>query len=505
MWGGCRRRLLALAVTLGAAAMMAGGAFVPHPAAAHAPATVVVKVDPAGGRVRIPPGFLGISTEYWAMRAYAGNNPSEVDPVLVQLIRNLMPGQTGSLRIGGVSTDKSWWPVAGLAKPPGVIYTLDRRRLEVIKALADEVGARLILGVNFEADSSRVAGTEARAMLSVIGRGRIAAFELGNEPELWGDPAFGWYQIDGHNVTGRPLGYDMASYIPNFAGVAAGMPPAPLAGPASGAVTWLADLGPFIASEPRLAMITAHRYPYEACNLTPSSPVYPTIARLLSPAASDGQADGVVPFVRVAHAAGLPFRIDEMNTISCGNPPGLAHTFAMALWAIDALFADARVGVDGVNIHTWAGAVYQLFSFKHLQPSGWEALVDPEYYGLLMFAQAAPAGSRLLKTSGGTEAVRAWATRAADGTIRVTLLNDDTAMAHRVAVQIRGAHSPASVERLLAPSAAATHGVTLGGQTLAKTTTGEPAGPLQLTTINSRKGRYSLLLPAASAALLTLR
>lgn len=75
----------------------------------------------------------------------------------------------------------------------------------------------------------------------------------------------------------------------------------------------------------------------------------------------------------------------------------MSDTFASALWVLDTLFNMARVGVDGVNIHTFRKAVYQPFSFTHSR-GGWRAHVEPMYYGMLMFARAAPTGSRLLPT-----------------------------------------------------------------------------------------------------------
>jgi hypothetical protein len=340
-------------------------------------------------------------------------------------------------------------------------------------------------------------------MLDTIGRSRISAFELGNEPELYPNPNFAWYRQGGHNVTGRPRGYDMAAFTRDAARIAAGMPDVPLADPATGGSEWLSQLSQFVAGEPRLGTVTIHRYPFEACDLTPASPAFPTIGRLLSPGASTGQAAAIAPYVSVAHARGLPIRIDEINTVACGNPPGIPNTFAMALWAIDTLFADAQAGVDGVNMHTWPGAVYNLFSFRQLR-SGWRGSVEPEYYGLLMFAQGAPAGSHLVATSSSSDAIRAWATRGADGKVRVTLINDDASAAHVVALRVGAATGPATVERLLAPGPAATGGVTLGGQSLAETTTGQLAGSPLTTGVVPVAGVYSVSLPAASAALLTI-
>lgn len=462
-----------------------------------------MSVNPDALGAQIPAGFLGLSIEWWAVEAYAGKNPRAVNPVLVRLVRNLMPEQTGVLRIGGVTTDETWWRSARGARPPGVRYRLTARRLKVIRALAEAVGARLILGVNLEADSTRVAGAEAKAMSAIIGSNRIAALELGNEPELYGNPNFAWYRRRGRNIPGRARDWNATEFATDFAKIGSALPQTGLAGPASGAAEWLAQLDRFIAGVPRLRVVTVHSYPFEACSASPAMPWYPTIGRLLAPAASLGPVKTVRPYLAVAHAHHLPLRIAETNTVSCGNPPGIPNTFAMALWAINSLYANAQAGVDGVNIHTWPGAIYQLFTFRHLR-SGWQALVEPEYYGLLMFAQGAPPGSRLLKTSSSDHAVRVWATRTGDWTVRITVINDDPVAAHRLAVHVAGARGAASVERLTAPSAGATNGVMLAGQSFSQTTTGRLGGPRRTTTIEPKGGEYRLSLPPASAALLTL-
>jgi hypothetical protein len=462
----------------------------------------VVTVNPGVAGAMIADGFLGLSIEYWAIEAYAGKNPDAVNPVLARLISDLAPGQTPVLRIGGVSTDQTWWPVAGVKRPPGVFYNLNARRLEVMKGLADMTGARLIMGITFEADSRLLAGAEAGAMATIIGSSHIEGFELGNEPELYGNPAFSWYTRNGRGVMGRPAGYGPAQFTSDFAAVGSGITEAPLAGPASGAAEWLDDLGTFLTSVPHVGVVTIHRYPFEACAVPPSSPSYPTVSRLLSPLGTVDQAAGLTPYVAVAHAHGVPLRIGEMNTVGCGNPPIVPNSFAEALWALDALFAYARIGVDGVNVHTWPGAVYNLFNFTKTS-AGWQTSVEPEYYGLLMFAQAAPAGSHLVRAASSNPTIRAWAARAADGTIRVTLINDSTSSAQSMTVDVRGAQGAASVTRLLAPSAAATSGVTIAGQSVGAT--GEPTGPAVTTTVDSDGGGYRVSLPPASAALLTLR
>ena len=85
----------------------------------------VLRIRGAVRRQAIPGGFVGLSLEYPAVAAYAGTDPSALNPVFVQLIRNLNPGQLPVLRIGGDSTDWTWWPVAGMSQPAGVNYTLN--------------------------------------------------------------------------------------------------------------------------------------------------------------------------------------------------------------------------------------------------------------------------------------------------------------------------------------------------------------------------------------------
>jgi hypothetical protein len=369
----------------------------------------------------------------------------------------------------------------------------------VLHGLAATLGARLILGIQLEADSATVATDEARALLAGTAAGQVAGLELGNEPELYG--SFKW---DGSGRTGRAHGYDFAAFNQDVTRIGGALPKAPLAGPATGAPHWFPDLGQFLASHRRVAVATLHRYPLQLCYVSPSQPNYPTIANLLSARASRDMANTVVASVRVAHARGIPLRIDEMNTISCGTDDAVAKSFATALWALDALFEMARVGVDGVNIHSYPSATYELFNASRTHGS-WRVTVEPEYYGLEMFAQAAPPGSRLVRvTATNAGAVKAWATRAADGTLRVVAI-DEGAAARTVAVRVAGAGAAGTLERLEAPRLTSRGGVTLGGQSFgSSTTTGNLAGRPRRFTVTPAGGQYVFKVRAGSAALLTI-
>jgi len=449
-------------------------------------------------RQSIPPGFLGLSLEYWAVPDYAGSNPRRVNRVFLRLVRNLTGGSAPVLRIGGVTSDNSWWPTKGLPRPAGVVFGLTRRWIRTIGAVAAGLDAGLILGINFEADSPRVAAAETRALVAGVGRTRVQALELGNEPELYS--SFDW-GISG--APGRPPSWDFAAFDRDFAHIAGALPDLPLAGPVVGRPSWFADTRRFLSDQPRVAIVTVHRYPLQQCYLSPSQIHYPSIPHLLAPANSRGLADSVAPAVRAAHARHVVLRVDEMNTLSCGEASAVTNSFASALWSLDVLFEMARVGVDGVNLHTYPGASSQLFTFARVHRR-WRATVKPDYYGLVMFAQAAPPGSRLLKVSATRHTdLKVWATRAPDGTIRVVVINDGTS------VRVIGLRAPAgtlgrgALERLTAPGIAATGRVTLAGQTFGAAT-GLPVGRRSTATVVPRAGRYVFRVPPASAAMLTL-
>jgi hypothetical protein len=494
-----RHRLAPIAVL--ATALLA---IVPATAPANARPTpipadaAVVTVSNAAGGASIPSGFLGLSLENSAVIPYAGSDPKALDPVFLQLVRNLTPGQSPVLRIGGDSTDWAWYPVPGLSKPNGVRVTLTPRWLDVTHALAADLDARLIMGVDLEADSRAAANGEASAFERGIGEPWIEALELGNEPNLYGTLV--WYvKPDGVDAFGRPAGYDFSSFLGEFSSFGSGLP-GPLAGPATGSLSWMGEAGQFLDAEPRVKLLTVHAYPVQTCDLSPSSPLFPTVGHLLAPQATTGLADGVAVAVAAAHSRHEPVRVDEMGTDSCGTAPGVSDAFVSALWTVNALFEMVRVGVDGVNMHTYPGATYQPFTITQVGRK-WRASVTPDYYGLLMFAQAAPPGSRLLATTTTNgQGVTVWATRGRRGRTRVVLTNESS-NSRTIALSAAGS-APATLERLRAPSLSSTAGVTLGGQSFGtRTTTGRLVGRSSVATLTAGQGRYVFTLPADSAAL----
>jgi hypothetical protein len=473
---------------------------------------VTISSTPVGNSV--PGAFVGLSLEYGVVSSAERPGRRGANPVLAQLIRNLSPGYAPVIRIGGESGDKSWWPVPGIRKPRGIDFALTPKWLADARELAQSSDARLILDINLETDSTAIAGTEARHLLAGIGRRHIEAFEIGNEPELYSGIPW-WITRDGQKGFGRPLGYNLADYTKEFTKIAGVLPPIPLAGPSTGADAWLAGFGTLLAANPRLRLATFHTYALDPrgdafrghdCSTAIGEPAHPSVSALLNSYASQAVVQGALPYIAIAHGHGIPVRIDEMNAITCAGAPGVSNTSASALWVLDELFHLVSAGVDGVNIHTWRGSAGKLFDM-HYRHGRWVGTVQPEYYGMLMFAQAAPPGSRLLPTGrADVGPLRSWAVLAPDHSVHVVLVNDSLNHTRWVLVRPPRAGRRAVLQRLLAPSAYARTGVTLGGQSFGpKTVTGRLAGPRRVTVLRPSAGGYTVRVPAASAVMLTIR
>ncbi len=455
-------RMLSGFLAVGVVALAAGG--IHELGASPASAKASVSVSGATTGRAIPSGFVGLSIELKGLSEYSGTNPRNVNTVFEQELRNLSGGGSAALRIGGDGSDWSWWPVAGMARPGGVKYNLTSGWMGVAKAVAQSTDARLILGINLEADSTRLAAAEGKAMVNGIGSKYIKAFEIGNEPELYG--SFSWYKnAAGQHIPGRPASYNFTDYLHDFSNMARALPRVPLAGPSTGAPAWMAQLHHFLAAEPRVGVVTLHRYPLKHC--TKSSRA--TIGELLAQSSSHGLADSVAHYVGIAHGRHAALRIDELNAVSCGGQRGVSDTFASALWALDTLFEFARVGVDGVNFHTVPSTINELVSASD-SGGRWHSYVHPQYYGMMMFSQAAPVGSRLLRVSGSSGSFHVWGTRAPNGTVHVVLINEASGGTRAVTLRIASQSGTASLVRLQAPGLAAKRGVTLGGQSFGNAT-----------------------------------
>jgi hypothetical protein len=466
---------------------------------AGATAALVTIGSSADGK-HVPASFLGVSTEYWALPLFERHGK------LLERVLSLLkvPGAGPLvLRIGGTSADVTFWDPS--ARPlPKWAFGVTREWFTRTAALLRRTGARVILDLNLLTDTPLVASRLASAGLTSLPRGSVLGFEIGNEPDLY-SRAHWEAAVSGPRFDRPPFPnaispgtyvHDFASYGTSLTRVAPGVP---LLGPAAAYPgqdpNWISTL----LRTPRrdLGIVSAHLYPYSAC-ATPTSPSYPTIARLLSARATTAPARAIGPTVSLAHRAGVPVRVTELNSVTCGGRPGVSDTFATALWAPDALFELLHAGVDGVNVHVRESALNGAFALRNRG-----LIARPLLYGLMMFVRTLGPDAQLIPASvraPGSANLKVWAVHVDGGRLHVLLINkSNRAATARVELPQNG---PASVERLLAPTANSRSGVTLNGQWLGAD--GRWRGRGSHETITPTRGGYRVTVPALSAALLTV-
>jgi hypothetical protein len=470
---------------------------------------VTITVDLAHRGPEIPRSFLGLSIEYQSVRPYFGTGAR---PNLAFLRRVAALGRAQrspvALRIGGNSSDESWWNPTHRPRPHGVLFDIGPDWAASLARGQAQLGAPLALGLNLALNDPGNGLALVRAVRSRLKRPGLVALEIGNEPDLFVRART--FRV-GRLVVHRPrqrLRYGPMRYMVEarryIAAVSAGLDPAAPRLAIGGFATpaFLRAL-PALVDPPnsRVGELMAHSYPLTTCN--PAVPAGDLRARLLTDDASRGLTDALTPYFATARRKGLPVRVSELNSAVCGGVAGVSDTFAAALWAPDTLFAMARRGVRQVDVHTWAGAYYAPLTVGRRARGHEVAHPRPLYFGLMLFALAAPAGSRLVPVRiGNAGATRAWATVDRSGVVRLLIINRSSTASRDIRVRIPGAGRLGRLTLLRAPGIGARGGVTLGGRDLASSAAARP--PLG-SPVSMRGGRGRFTLPAPSAALLTVR
>jgi hypothetical protein len=442
-------------------------------------------VDATKPGTQIQPSFLGFSHEWTSPPALMGE-PGDTNPIYRQLVKNLTAYGGGPLliRIGGNSTDSTQAPTTGVVAPMAQLYT--------------DLGAKFTLGVNLGSDDVSLATQQAQYYVANMPAGSLEAIEIGNEPDLY------------HDNGDRPTTYTFADYLSDFATWRTAILPllpngVKLMGPSWASTSSLSNLPAFLAQEENnLSIVSQHYYAGTQCNGNTNPPDY-----LLQDSAATKGATAVASSVPLAHADGLPFRMGEMNSISCGGETGVSDIFASALWSADVMFEFANVGVDGVNFHNGNGGAYALFQFNTAIMGNTTTYsiesIRPEYYGLLFFQMATASTPKLLPVTLTTPAnLKVWATIDAQGVVRIALINKDETLQGVVGISLPG-YGAGSVTRLTAANFQATTGITIGGQTFDGSQDGTPQGTAFSESAPANAGVYSVALGPTSAALLTIQ
>ena len=342
---------------------------------------VSVSVDPAEAGTPVPQDFLGLSFEVAALPQLAGY-ASHGD--LVTLLRSL---GVGVLRFGGVTADEQIaWRDERTPRPSWALGVLEAGSLWELGSLAQASGWHVLLTLGMGHYAPQAAAREAAVAKAALGSS-LEAIELGNEPDAYA----------AHGLRAQPWTFvqyseQVSAYRAAIEALAAGIP---LAGPDTSGSSAYESWGPGEAVDQRPALLTGHHYPM-GCKEQPA----PSIARLLSPQIRKLEKRSLHRYLLVADEAGIPFRMDEANTVSCGGVPGISDTFASALWALAYVTRAMSMGAAGINLESNPNNCVGYTLLCALTP---EAAADgelgaqPEWYALLL--AKALLGERPLPTS----------------------------------------------------------------------------------------------------------
>ncbi len=498
---------------LGPAAVVAAvvAAIVTVPAASRddTPPVAQVVVHADGPGRPVPRSFVGFSIEYPSVAGYFGP-PGRPNDGFLALLATLDKAQHGapSLRIGGNSADVAAWDPSGAPQPPQIATKLGRPFLDSLRALELRLHAPLTLTLDLALQQPADALAFARAAQARLPGAALSALEIGNEPDFYSRRQPTRRGVLGPARFPALRHYSEAQYVADATAYAraldTGLPRTPklVVGSFAGS-SWDGSIPSLLRRiPPGVSRASIHAYPLLGCHARPKRGE--TVAALLSPAASRGLAERVAAEMRIERAPAGATRVGEMNSVSCGGLAGVSDTFASALWSTDTLFEMLRIGASGVALHTFAGAAYEPFAFTPAAATGRQVTIHPLYYGLLLFARAAPYGAHLVPVATtGADGLEVWATADRHGTVRVVAINPSMRRSRSLVVRVGApGGSVAHFARLEAPGPAARGGVSLAGQHVGPD--GRLHGHMRVARLTAVGGRYRVRLSAASAGLLTV-
>jgi hypothetical protein len=434
-------------------------------------------------------GAIGLSTEARELGSRQ-LGPSRLR--LVRLMRHLGPSV---LRIGGDSLDRSWWTSHGEPAPRWAGSAISPGCLFELHALLLATGWKTLLGVDLGHFEPGRAADEVREAQRILGV-TLLGVEIGNEPDAYGDPQ---EQLRPPSYTANEYLREAEVYSRVIRSAAPGVTvfgPDVTQGP-----TWLTQIGTGASIFDEL---TQHFYPINQCPSTPPPQPLATVSTLLSSEIRQRENEELGALTSAGSMLGRPMRIDETNSVACGEGDYAVPGFAGALWALDWSLRAASAGVAGSNFYDTFGSC-GLYMESPICARDGDAdtgilTAQADYYGLLAARQLE--GGRFVSTnlavSGSQPNITTYATLARGGTLRVAIDNMSIeGPPEEISIPLADYH--ATDESLIGKSINAQGDVTLGGATLTGRGQWHPR-PMDL----GASDTVHVDVPAASAAILVL-
>lgn len=441
----------------------------------------MVTLDPATTIGTIGADFTGFSFEKTHMM---NGSLTSTNTNMVGLFKLLGSPMT---RIGANDVERCSWAGTGPApsQPNGqpFVTKITTGGVDQFCSFLAASGSKAIYGVNFQLGNVPASSAEAAYVMGKC-PSSIVGFEIGNEPDKFGTWAI--QQADYEKMAEAILA----------------TPGTKLVGPACTSRAAVMFASPFADSMAakfpgKLALLAQHSYVAAANSSGCSVPNLQITTTQLTDIFDTIQA--------ATRKNNLPgWRMDENNTCSGHGQQGVSDTFISSLWAIDYMFEVAKRGGSGINFHTSENGMDGTVPFYYepiKEDKGMVVQVQPQYYGMLLFAEAG-AGSLVSATVTTTaQYFTAWGIKTSEFT-SVVLNNRNATTGITATVNVGAAAGSASAIYLEGTPAgsltAAAGNVTLAGAKVS--VAGDwPRNPPFIQAVSGNN--VTVYVPAATAAL----
>ena len=446
-----------------------------------------VTIDPSRPGAPVPGRFVGLSFEASTLDAFARLS-GRGD--LVRLLRSLGPGL---IRFGGSSADtRAAWVDRYSPRPPWASAIVTAQMLRGIGQLARRSGWQVLLTVGLAHYDPAAAAREVAAAHAALGR-YLQAVEIGNEPD-----SFHTHRLRGPSWGVGEYLRELAAYRRAIARLTPGIAlDAPDVSGEHAFERWVAP----VVARAHPPLLTGHHYPLGCRSVPPAS-----ISRLLGRRVRRGESRVLTRFRRLSVATGVPFRLDETGSVSCGGTPGISDTFASALWALDIATRAMTTGLAGINFEgnlLHCNTYTPICASDPARLSGGALEPRPEWYALLTSSQLVGDRPIAVRTSPARADVDVFALLAPRGAVKLVVIDQAPpgARAAQLRIGVGTRLATARILALTAPSLRAHVGVRLGGAAVRADGSWSPG---RLPLYRAHDGTIALSVPAASAALVTL-
>jgi len=408
-------------------------AFVAAPAC-WAQTAVAIVAHPETPGLAIPGDFIGLSFESGSLTSATGFLAENA--VFQRMVAQIGPGL---VRFGGNSVDKLTGWMRGQRTPSTSSSIITSSDVDRAFAFARAVGWRVLFSVNLGGGDPATDADEAAYVYQTAGD-VLSGLEIGNEPDLY------------HSNGLRPSTYTVSDYIAEWTtyanAIQARTPAAVLTGSAAAGsiTTWTSTFAQQLGS--RIALLTQHLYPLAPSSVNPNASNVASIPHILGSAARNTEDTDGSELQQIAQSQKLPWRMSETNSCYNGGEKGVSDVFASALWGGDYMFTLAGRASAGVNFHGGGSGNY-----TPIAVSGSQVTARPLYYTLLMFRAAARGRTVPLDVSANGVNLTAYGALDTDGTLRLMVIDKDTAQDAAVTITPGSAYSAALGMRLAAPAA----------------------------------------------------